>query len=309
LNVSDASLAPACRRTLEGAQVLSPVEHHRIQTNGITLHVVQAGPQDGPLAILLHGFPEFWMGWSHQVDSLVQAGYRVWIPDQRGYNTSDKPTDIASYRLDAVADDICGLITASGRERAVVCGHDWGGVAAWRLANKYPEKVSRLVIANSPHFAVMMRHIKSSVTQLMKSWYMFFFQLPKLPEHGLSRNNYRALVGVLRGTSRRGSFSNADIDSYRSAWQQPGAISGMLNWYRAAFRAQRGAGGSPRITVPTLLIWGTKDHALETAIAHKSIALCDAGELLLIEEAGHWLLHEEPERINAAIRDFLAKPR
>jgi pimeloyl-ACP methyl ester carboxylesterase len=284
------------------------LEHHQIKTNGVTLHVVQAGPSDGPLAILLHGFPEFWMGWANQIDSLVAAGYRVWIPDQRGYNLSDKPAGIASYSLDVLVDDICGLIDASGRKRIVLCGHDWGGVVAWRLANRYPEKVSRLVIANAPHFAVMMRHILSTPTQLLRSWYMFFFQLPKLPEYGLSRNNFGALVKAFRRTSRPGSFSESELESYRSAWQQPGAANAMLNWYRAAFRRRGGRGDSPRITVPTLLIWGAKDHALETALGHKSITLCDAGELLLIDSAGHWVLHEEPQRVNRAIADFLDKP-
>lgn len=285
----------------------SKLEHTQIKTNGVSLHVVQAGPPGGPIAMLLHGFPEFWMAWSNQIDDLVASGYRVWIPDQRGYNTSDKPRAVEAYRIDVLVDDICGLIDAAGREKVLLCGHDWGGAVAWRLANKYPEKVEGLVIANSPHFHAMARYLKSNVRQMLRSWYMFFFQLPRLPEYALSRNDFAKLVAVLCASSKEGSFSESELQDYRAAWTQRGALTGMLNWYRALFRRQAAFKGNPRIAVPTLLIWGAKDHVFERSLAQSSIDLCDQGELVFVEEAGHWLLHEEAEKVNHLIGKFLAQ--
>ena len=150
----------------------------RIKTNGVKLHVVQSGPVDGPLVILLHGFPEFWYGWRKQIPALANAGFRVWAPDQRGYNTSEKPPNVRDYRLDKLADDVAGLIGISGRRRVTVVGHDWGGAVAWWLAANYPELVERLVILNVPHPLVMQRLIYTDPRQTLRSWYMFFFSDP-----------------------------------------------------------------------------------------------------------------------------------
>ena len=269
--------------------MLSLVEHHQIEINGLSLHVVQAGPKDGPVAILLHGFPEFWLAWANQIDSLVAAGFRVWIPDQRGYNTSEKPKNLNAYRMDVLVDDICRLIDATGKKHVVLCGHDWGGAIAWRLVNKYPEKISRLIIVNSPHNAAISQRLKSSFTQLLKSWYMFFFQLPWLPEYALRRNNFKALVKALCARSRQGSFTELEIENYRRAWSQSGALTAMLNWYRARFQHQLELDGNQNIHVPTLLIWGAKDHAFDRDLASSSIELCEKGESKFIEEAGHWV--------------------
>jgi pimeloyl-ACP methyl ester carboxylesterase len=284
----------------------SSLEHHQITTNGVTLHVVQAGSKDGPVAILLHGFPECWLAWAKQIDNLVTAGFRVWIPDQRGYNTSDKPQDIQSYDMDVLIADICGLIDATGKERVVLCGHDWGGAVAWQLANKHPEKLSHLVIVNAPHPDILRRQLKSSLAQLMKTWYMLFFRLPKLPEYVLRRNNFRALAGSLRGSSRHGCFSKTEIENYRQAWRQPGALTAMLNWYRALFQTKPSA-ARPNITAPTLLIWGAKDHYFRRELASICIEVCDKGTLKWIEEAGHWVLHEEPEKVGALLQEFLVE--
>jgi pimeloyl-ACP methyl ester carboxylesterase len=151
--------------------VRAALEHHRIRTHGITLHVVQAGPTDGEIVIMLHGFPEFWMAWSRQLDALVAQGYRVWLPDQRGYNTSDKPAGIRAYAIDERVEDIRGLIEATGRQAVCVVGHDWGGVVAWHLAARYPMHVSRLVIVNAPHPGVMKTYARAGFQQLLKSWY------------------------------------------------------------------------------------------------------------------------------------------
>lgn len=274
-------------------------------TNGVNLHVVTAGPHEGPLVILLHGFPEFWYGWRKQMPALVAAGYHVWAVDQRGYNRSDKPAGVDAYRIDTLAQDIVGLIEASGREQVYLVGHDWGAAVAWWVAGNYPAHVKKLAILNVPHPAVMRRAVLEDAEQRKKSWYIFFFQLPRLPEQRLAQEGYTNLIRALKGSSRRGTFTDDDIAAYRQAWSQPGAISAMLNWYRAAVRGQAQTVALGRITVPTLMIWGARDTALSRSMAQPSIELCDDGRLVFLEEASHWVQHEEPARVNQLLLEFL----
>ena len=280
------------------------MEHQQISVNGINLHVVQDGPRAGQLVILLHGFPEFWYGWRRQIPYLAAAGYRVWAPDQRGYNLSDKPDGIAAYTLDELAADVIGLIDAAGHERAFVVGHDWGAAVAWWVAAKYPERVARMVVINVPHLSVMKAQVRRSFTQMRKSWYVLFFQLPWLPEKLARMGNWNAAVQSLRLSSHPGTFTDADLDIYRQAWSQPKAYTSMLNWYRAVVQKPLTAPSSPQIKVPTLLIWGTQDRFLEREMAQPSIDLCDDGRLVFIEGATHWVQHEEADRVNKLIDGF-----
>jgi pimeloyl-ACP methyl ester carboxylesterase len=285
----------------------TPVEDHRVSTNGVELHVVQAGPREGEVALCLHGFPEFWMGWRNQIGPLAAAGYRVWCPDQRGYNTSDKPAGAGAYSLDVLVEDVRGLVEASGGRQVCLLGHDWGGAVAWLFANRYPELVRRLVIVNSPHFSVMRQQMRTNPAQRKRSWYIFFFQIPWLPERLLAAGNYRRLARGLRGTSRRGTFPDELLESYREAWRRPGALTATVNWYRALLRARGQRVKDRRIRVPTLLIWGTRDTALGRELAQPSIDYCDDGRLEFIEGAGHWVLHEEPEKTSRLICEFLQR--
>lgn len=280
-------------------------EAHDVSTNGARLSVLQEGPADGPLAILLHGFPEHAGAWSALSASLAGAGYRVWAPDQRGYGGSDKPPRVADYALDTLAADVVGLIDAAGRERAVVIGHDWGAAVAWWVAQTHPERVERLVAINVPHPAVMAARVRRDLAQLRKSWYILAFQLPRIPEALASRHGFRALARALTSSSRPGTFADADLAAYRRAWGQPGALRAMLDWYRAIVRHPPRMPARPRITVPTLLLWGVRDVALERSLAQPSVDLCDDGRLVWFEDATHWVHHEEPERVFAAIAGFL----
>ncbi|MFO7321533.1 MAG: alpha/beta hydrolase [Chloroflexota bacterium] len=280
-----------------------------VATNGVTLHVVQSGPEDGPLVLLLHGFPEFWYGWRHQIQPLAQAGFRVWAPDQRGYNLSDKPRGLDAYRLDTLALDIVGLIDAAGRDRAIVVGHDWGAVVAWWLALHHAERLHKLVILNVPHPVVMQRALRSRPRQMLRSLYAAFFQLPSLPEYLILRDNCRGGKQALLKTSRPGTFSEADLEPYCRAWTQPGAMTSMLNWYRALVRRRPEMPAQPNVGIPTRIIWGAQDFALSREMAPESAALCDNGQLVMIEEATHWVQHEEPARVNALLLDFLGSPR
>jgi pimeloyl-ACP methyl ester carboxylesterase len=277
--------------------------------NGVNLHVVMAGASDGPLVMLLHGFPEFWYGWRKQLPALAAAGYQVWAPDQRGYNRSDKPKGISAYHIEVLARDVVSLIEASGRKQVYLAGHDWGAAVAWWVAGRYPHLVKKLAILNVPHPAVMRRTVLEDPEQRKKSWYIFFFQLPWLPEYLLSRNGHTDLIRMLKGSSRRGTFTDDDLMAYKQAWSQPGALTAMLNWYRAAVRYQAQAVELGRIRVPTLMIWGVNDIALDRKMAQPSIELCDEGRLVFLEEATHWVQHEEPETVNQLLIEFFGESR
>lgn len=284
------------------------VEHATIATNGVTLHVASAGPEDGPPLILLHGFPEPWACWRHQIGPLAEAGYRILAPDQRGYNTSAKPSRVADYALEVLAADVVGLIDATGREKAAIVGHDWGGIVAWWIALRHPGRVERLAILNAPHPVAFRRQLLRDPLQLLKSWYAFVFQIPRLPEAGFRRANWHGLARTLLRTSRPGAFSGDDLDEYRRAWSEPGAITSMIHWYRAAMRHPATTPADPRVRVPTLLLWGVRDAFIRRNAAGASLDLCEDGRLEWFEEVTHWLHREEPDRINRLLLDFLAKP-
>jgi epoxide hydrolase 4 len=279
-----------------------------VQTNGLRLHVAEAGPPDGPLVLLLHGFPEFWYGWRHQLPALARAGYRVWAPDQRGYNLSDKPRGRGSYALDSLVEDALGLIDAAGSARACVAGHDWGGAVAWRLAERFPERVDRLAVLNCPHPRAMTRRLRRDVAQLARSWYMLAFQVPWLPEIAGRTGDWALVTRALLTSSRPGTFSRHDLDRYRAAWSRPGAFTAMLHWYRALWHSQSAARGAAGVAVPTLIVWGARDSFLRAVLAEDSLGYCADGRLEWIAEATHWVQHEEPARINALLTEFFGRP-
>src|SRR3712207_5146322 len=190
---------------------LPGVESLRLRGSGVELHAAAAGPPDGPLAILLHGFPEFWWGWRRQIGPLAAAGLRVVAPDQRGYNLSDKPPGVRAYDLDALADDVLGLADALGRQRFAVVGHDWGGILAWHLAGRDPERVERAAVLNAQHPGTMRGYARARPSQMAKSWYIAFFQLPALPEAMQRAADFAWLRNGLTRTSRPGTFTPEDL--------------------------------------------------------------------------------------------------
>jgi len=296
----------------------SVYEMHYIRANGVLLHTVIAGPADGEPIMLLHGFPEYWYGWRAQIDVLAAAGYRVIVPDQRGYNLSDKPKEVSDYRISILATDVVSLAEALGYTQINLVGHDWGAAVAWWVATMYPERLKKLVILNVPYPSLMRDELLSgNWQQIMKSWYIGFFQIPFLSEGVLSFNNYEGLADTLRRTSNPGSFTEADIERYKRAWAMPGAMTAMLNWYRAMVQQNlpRIGGGSPsssgerppaRIRVPTLMLWGEKDVALSKELAQPSIDMCDDGRLIFFPNATHWVQHDEAEAVNRHILEFVS---
>lgn len=271
--------------------------------NGVTLHVAEAGPETGPLVILLHGFPEFWFGWRHQIAALVGAGFHVVMPDQRGYNLSEKPLGIRNYDVDKLSADVVALAAHYTKLPFRLVGHDWGAVAAWWTATRHPEKLRTLCVLNCPHPAVWRDAMTNDPEQRRASWYVRVFALPWLPEMMMRRRNFHALVGAIRGSKRH--VSDADVEEYRKAWAQPGALTAMINWYRAILRRRFSPIAHGSIRIPVHIIWGAEDIYARPALAEASKALCSRATLTFLPKATHWVAHDEPEHVNTLLLDAL----
>ncbi len=282
----------------------STLRFQRCGTNGIALHVAEAGPSDGPVVMLLHGFPEFWYGWRHQVDALAGAGYRVVMPDQRGYNLSDRPAGVAAYDLDVLARDIIGLADGLGAKKLSLIGHDWGASVGWWIASRHPERLDRFAALNAPHPAVWMDAMRNDPQQRRKSWYVYAFRLPALPELMMRQRNFQALAAALRDAGRPDACSDADLAQYRAAWAMPGALTGMVNWYRALLKKRPTLAAAGRIAVPCRILWGRGDKFAVPDLAERSAALCAQASVHYLD-ASHWVQHDEPQQVNELLLEFL----
>lgn len=269
------------------------------------------GPENGTAVVLLHGFPEFHYGWRHQIPALVTAGFRVIVPDQRGYNLSDKPKGISAYAVDILARDIVGLFDHFGIQKAKLVGHDWGAVVAWTVAINHSERVEKLAILNVPHPDVMTKFVLRNPAQRKKSWYVYFFQIPIYVEWVLRKNNFEYLTRMLTLSGRKNTFTEADVTEYKKAWSQIGALTGMLNWYRAAMRSglhytfSQKKSPPRRVHVPTMMLWGRHDIALSAEMAQPSIDLCDQGELTFYGKSTHWVQHDASTEVNQKLIEFM----
>ena len=266
------------------------------------LHYVEAG--EGPLIVLLHGFPEFWYGWRLQIQPLAAAGFRVVAPDMRGYNLSSKPDGVASYAGDQLAADVRGLIHERGAESAMLVGHDWGGTAAWTTAMNHPEVVDRLAILNAAHPRKLLQGLHHP-GQLRKSWYFFFFDLPDLPEAVVHANRWHFFRHFLHDAHP--AYTPEEIDRYVKAWSQPGASAGMINYYRSSVRQKHAEAQIRTISAPTLVIWGQRDRYLGQELAepdHDDVPNLNRVERL--PDASHWVHHDEHKRVTQLLTDFFA---
>jgi pimeloyl-ACP methyl ester carboxylesterase len=278
-----------------------PWTHHVADVGDVRLHYVEAG--EGPLVVLLHGFPEFWYEWRHQIPALAAAGFRVVAPDMRGYNLSDKPEGVERYRVELLVEDVAGLVRHLGAERAHVVGHDWGGIVAWYFAMLRPELLDRLVVLNAPHPAAFAREIVKP-DQMLRSAYAGFFQLPAVPELALRAGDFALLERVLRTEpARPGAFTDADVERYKEAFAQPGALTASLNYYRAFARRDKPAVRA--IAAPTLLVWGEKDPHLVVRLTEGLEEWVPGIRVERIPEASHWVAVDEPERVNRLLAGFL----
>ena len=252
--------------------------------------------------ILLHGFPEFWWGWRYQIAALAAAGFRVVVPDQRGYNTSDRPAGLDAYRAARLAGDVVGLADALGLARFGLVGHDWGGVVAFATAALHPTRVERLAVLNAPHPDTWGGFALRHPSQALKSLYVAVFQVPRLAEALLGADDFRILRRGLTRSSPPGTFTDADLRRYVEAWAQPGALTAMLGWYRAL---RLGGAPLPRIEAETLVIWGVHDRFLDRRLADAALARCRSARVDF-RAAGHWVQAEDAEAVNVALIAFLA---
>ena len=285
-----------------------PIQFEFIRSNGQTFEVATCGTGDR-LALCLHGFPEHALCWRGQLPVLAGLGYRVWAPNQRGYGRSSRPEGISEYAMEKLRDDVAGLIDASGAKETVLIGHDWGAVVAWNFAIRKVRPLSALIILNVPHPKCYMERLFRS-TQLWKSWYIFFFQLPRIPEWLLTRRQAKAISNmVLRSSTNPERFPRDLLEVFRENALSPGAMTAMLNWYRALFRggARRGIrAGFPLISTRTLMIWGEEDLALSKATTYDTGRYVTDLTLRYLPGVSHWVQQDALETVNEMITCFLS---
>ena len=276
------------------------------QVGGVNLHYAKAG-EGRDLVILLHGFPESWYSWRHQLAALSDY-YTVVAPDMRGFNLSDKPNSVSDYATEKLVDDVIGLIHHFGHEKAAVIGHDWGASVAWAMASKHPEYLTKIGSLQVPPASVLRKNF--GFRQFLASWYVFFFQLPWLPEFVLSLNDFAMLKRAMtETTAEKNVFSDEDIAVFEKGWKEPGALTAMLNYYRANI-AGRFLSRKPeaKITVPTLFIYGQQDTAVLPETVRNIGSVIDAEfEEFFVPLSGHWIQQEVPEVVNQILKEFLAK--
>lgn len=303
-----------------------PWEHHETivrdpdadgRADGLRLHYVAAGPEDGEPVLLLHGFPQFWYTWHRQLPALADAGYRAIAPDLRGYNRSERPRGVSAYRLDRLLGDVRGLLDVLGHDAAAIVGHDWGGLLGWELADRHPQAVDRLAIANAPHGATYDRALRSS-DQLRRSWYVAWFQVPRLPEWSLGARDAQAIADMLDGPW----FDDADRERYRAAANRPGALAAAVDYYRAIGREtardwlaraipgrdrRPGALRAREIEVPTLVLWGMQDPALSPRLVEGLDEWVADLRVERFPDVDHWLPAARPEAVAEELLAFLGK--
>lgn len=280
-----------------------------VEANGLSFEVAELGEGDR-LALCLHGFPELAYSWRAQMPLLARMGYRVWAPNLRGYGASSKPEGVDNYQVAKLVQDVAALIDASGAREVLLIGHDWGAAVAWAFAIGRVRPLTGLVIMNVPHPACFARELKTW-KQRRKSWYMFFFRLPRIPERVLAKDDALWIRKAFRASAQdKSRFSDAVLDVYAAAAQRPGALTAMLNWYRAAMRDGFGrARALPLIETPTLMIWGEADTALDFDNVKGTEDHVRDFTLKTLPGVSHWVQQEAPERVNQLLADWLDRAR
>ncbi len=284
------------------------IQHQHVLANGLRFHVASCGEGER-LALCLHGFPECWYSWRHQLPLLARLGYRAWAPDLRGYGETERPSRLRDYAVEHLMDDVAGLIDASGCQSTLLIGHDWGAAVAWLCATRRLRPLERLVIMNVPHPALLGKALRTW-PQLKRSWYMFFFQLPWLPEAMVRANNYRFVAQAFRGMAvDKSRFPDEVLAVYRDSAARPGALTAMINYYRALFRGgsfrRQHRLGYPPIDTPTLMIWGERDTALGKETTHGTERYATELTLRYLPKVSHWVQQEAPDEVNAMLETWL----
>jgi pimeloyl-ACP methyl ester carboxylesterase len=281
---------------------MTDMKTRRLSVGEVTLEVHEAGRGDP--VVLLHGFPECAYSWRHQVAALTAAGFRCIVPEQRGYNRSDKPEGIDHYRVEKLAGDVAGLLDALELPRAHIVGHDWGGVVAWATASLHPERVDRLVTMNGPHPLHARRELLTNPAQLLRSYYIFIFQIPGVAERYIMKPDF--LARAFRGAAAHPEvFTDEVLAVFREAMEQPGAARGMLSWYRASM--WRALPKLPPVLARSLVIWGDKDPALGPGFTKNLDRYARDVEVRHIPDSGHWVQQEQPAEVNRLLLEFFGR--
>lgn len=279
-------------------------QHQYITTNGVKLHYVTQG--EGPLMLMLHGFPEFWYSWRHQIPEFAKD-FKVVALDLRGYNDSEKPKNQSAYVMDEFVRDVEGIIKGLGYEKCVLVGHDWGGAIAWNFAYSHPEMVERLIVLNIPHPAKFGEGLRTP-QQLLRSFYIFLFQLPTIPEFFIQSLDYQLIETAFKGMAiNKSAFTQADIEAYKDAASKRGALTAMLNYYRNIFQQRMINQNWGILDVSTLMIWGENDTALGKELTYGTQAYVKDFQIKYIPNCSHWVQQEEPLLVNQYIREFLGR--
>jgi pimeloyl-ACP methyl ester carboxylesterase len=281
----------------------SDIEERYVKINGVSLHVVLAGPEGAPPLMLLHGFPDFWYGWKNIISGLKDE-FRLVVPDLKGFNLSDKPTQVEDYDLKILVEDIKHLSEKLELDTFNLAGHDWGGVIAWAVAEKYPDTINKLIILNAPHYKVFRDKIEKNKSQRKASGY-----ISQLIKDGsdelLMRDDFQMLrFATFQNARNKGAFSEEDKAMYLDAWSQPEALKTSVHYYRANRRYEDWTG---KIHVPTLVIFGMKDNYVKPVVLEGLSDYVNDLKIVKSEDSSHWVMHDDPELVIASIRDFILK--
>jgi pimeloyl-ACP methyl ester carboxylesterase len=282
------------------------IKSKQYRLNNINIHVIEAGPEAGMPMIFLHGFPDFWYGWKDQIAFFADCGYRVIVPDQRGYHLSGKPKGVKAYRCKHLMDDILSLIELLDLKDVHLVGHDWGGIVSWLLGIYHPQQFKTITILNAPHPGVLRKRI--SPKQILRSWYIYLFQLPWIPEWLFGRNNFKLLRKSMLKMALPGTFSTRDMERYTQAWK--GSLKTMINWYRAirvSEEFKENLRAPKKVSLPLLMLWGKQDLSLDFSLAMASMDFASKGKMQTFPDATHWLQHEKSAEVNRAILNFIKK--
>uniref|UniRef100_A0A7I4Y060 Alpha beta hydrolase fold-1 domain containing protein n=1 Tax=Haemonchus contortus TaxID=6289 RepID=A0A7I4Y060_HAECO len=309
-------------RILYGSECFKPKEHPKpkclegwddqyIQLKSVRLHYVQTGAENKDLLLMLHGFPEFWYSWRYQLKYFADK-FRCVAVDQRGYNLSDKPKNVEDYNTDLLVNDIKELVELLGYSKIYLMGHDWGAIIAWKFALYYPDMVEKLVILNVPHPSAIQDLMVTSSEQRLKSWYIFMFQTPTVPELTVQKRDFHMFDVMFRGRKagirNAENFTDEDLEAWKHVFSQKGALTGPINYYRNITQSRPLRGEERICKPPTLIIWGDEDQFLVKEGAVASLKYCQHGQVKFIEGASHWVMQDEPSQVNQLVDEFLTTP-
>lgn len=290
------------------------IRHGYAAANELKLHYAASGPEDGHLLLFLHGYPEFWYAWRHQLADLGDT-YHCVAPDLPGYNLSSKPVEVARYRTKRLIQDVAAFAAQFSRKRKfTLVAHDWGGALAWAFAIKHPELLERLIIINAVHPGAFQREIARNPAQGAASQYIHEIRAEG-SEARYAANDYALLWRSLEKTAEAGHLTSADRAAFVSAWSQPGALTGMFNWYRAMRMDPPKPGGQAQaelyddeqlmVRVATRVMWGMQDTALLPGCVEGLERWVPNLDVRHVPDGSHWIVYEKPQLISETIRNWL----